>query len=161
MSTRERQGAEAALTFHRRKWRVQRICWVALLALLGLALAGLFGNGPLSAVTKNGTSASIEYQRFVRHAGHTTLVVRPRTPQHGEAVTIALSGTYLEAFKLEHTVPEPQEVARDGEQVVFTFASRAASAPVVFYFEPDRLGAHTTQVVIAGETLPVRQFTYP
>jgi len=43
----ERCDSESDHRFHRNEWRLQRIGWVLVALFLVLAVAGLFGNGPL------------------------------------------------------------------------------------------------------------------
>jgi uncharacterized membrane protein YcaP (DUF421 family) len=43
--TKQQEGTEFDLAFHRREWRIERIGWAGIAVVLLLALAGVFGGG--------------------------------------------------------------------------------------------------------------------
>ncbi|HEV2128712.1 MAG TPA: hypothetical protein VGR22_08850, partial [Thermomicrobiales bacterium] len=65
------------IEFQEREWKVQRVGWALMLVVIVLALVGLFGTGPLSAVEREADDGTLvlEYQRFVRHGGRTTFSI--------------------------------------------------------------------------------------
>jgi hypothetical protein len=56
----------ADIEFQRRVWRVQRIGWLIIAAVIVAALLGVFGGGPLSRAAVQGDGLRLEYERFAR-----------------------------------------------------------------------------------------------
>lgn len=160
---KEQTDFKSELEFHRREWRVERVGWVLLAVFLILAVAGLFGSGPLSHVRSGSKDGgSIEYERFVRHGSITALRVRPAATLGHGAMRIEIAASYLRAFRIERIDPEPSSVVVSGERLVYEFAAAPAGAQISFHLHPEELGSHAAQVVIdAAEPLTIRQFTYP
>jgi hypothetical protein len=155
------QTVDTDLTFHRHEWRIQRIGWGLLALFLALALAGLFGNGPLSHVRAANAAGSVEYERFARSGLSTDVVVTPARTARGVS-RVAITADYLEAFRVEHITPEPSAVRVDAGRLVYEFAGAAPDASIVFHIHPQRLGRHTADVIVdGGAPLAIRQFTYP
>ena len=163
MSRRRAQNDfESELIFHEREWRVQRIGWVVLTIFLALALAGLFGGGPLSRAHVEGPAGRVEYERFVRYGASTTLTVMPATDALHGVSRIEVSAAYLQAFRVEGITPEPSAVRMVGGQLVYEFATAAPGASVTFNLHPQRLWRHRAQLAIdAGAPLEISQLTYP
>ncbi|HKS12719.1 MAG TPA: hypothetical protein VJS90_06725, partial [Pseudomonas sp.] len=66
------------MRMQRRVWRFERLGWYGLLVVVGLTLAGLFGNGPLSDRTANSADGrvQVEYARFSRNGAGEQLRIR-------------------------------------------------------------------------------------
>lgn len=63
-----RHPVQEDMPMQQRVWRFERVGWYVLVAIVLLALAGLFGNGPLSdaeVVSQDGR-VRVEYQRLSR-----------------------------------------------------------------------------------------------
>ena len=153
--------SDSALNFHHSEWRIQRIGWVLVALFLVLAVAGLFGNGPLSRAYTEDGAGRIDYERFTRYGLSTDLVVTPAASAHG-VNRVSISGDYLEAFRVERITPEPAAVRMTGTQIVYEFASAAPGASISFHIRPQRLWHHSATVTIdAGAPLHISQLTYP
>jgi hypothetical protein len=157
------QNFDEHLQFQRREWLVQRIGWAFIAGLLVLALAGLFGNGPLSharAASKEG--GSIEYERYVRSGSLTKLVMTPAAKAARGASKIEITAKYLQGFRVEQVTPEPSAVLMHGDRFIYEFAATVPDASITFNLEPESLGRHTAEVAIdGGAPLTIRQYTYP
>ncbi|HKU12839.1 MAG TPA: hypothetical protein VJQ52_00510 [Steroidobacteraceae bacterium] len=150
------------LKFHRTEWRIQRIGWIFLSVFLALALAGLFGNGPLSHTRVAGPQGRIEYQRFVRYGSPSELVITPASGAARGISRVEITAEYLEGFRIESVTPEPTTVRMSGQQLVYEFAAAGAGASISFDVDPQRLWRHRALVRIdGGEALEIRQLTYP
>lgn len=93
----------------KRVWRFERVGWYVLVIIVLLALAGLFGNGPLSdaeVVSQDGR-LKVEYQRLSRSGTTDNLFITiqgsPRQP-----VMLELEGSLLREASIETMQPEPQ-----------------------------------------------------
>lgn len=157
------QNFDEHLQFQRREWLVQRIGWALIAVLLILALAGLFGDGPLShvrAASKEG--GSVEYERYIRSGSLTTLVLTPAATVAPGISRIEITADYLRKFRVEHITPDPSAVRMQGDKFVYEFAATAPEASITFNLAPESLGRHTAEVAIdGGAPLTIRQYTYP
>jgi hypothetical protein len=162
--TKEQEDFESELVFHRREWRVQRVGWVFMALLPLLALAGVFGEGPLSEVrVSNDAIAMLRYERFTRKGADTVVMIEPAAGgRSAQTLQIALASDYLGAFRIEQITPEPASAQAANGRIVFAFEQAEAGAGIRFHLKPQRIGAHSTELVVdSARPVTVRQFTYP
>lgn len=162
--TQEEESFDAELEFHRREWAVQRVGWGLLAAFIVLAFAGLFGGGPLSdARVSSKEAGTIEYERYLRKGARTALVITPAAAAlQGNVVRVAIPPAYLQTQRIEKITPEPTHVRMSGARLLYEFSAANGESTITFLLEPERVGNHSTQIVI-GDAAPLalRQFTYP
>lgn len=145
------------IDFQRRSWKFQRAGRFLMALLVVLALLGLFGGGPLSNATAGGEGAklSIEYSRFARLSGTSTLRLRlaPGAATGGEA-KIRISREFLDGVQVDTITPEPTESEAGEEHTIFTFAIPDATQPAIieFHFRPLKFGRLSADVGLVGET---------
>jgi hypothetical protein len=157
----ERCDSESDHRFHRNEWRIQRIGWVLVALFLALAVAGLFGSGPLSHAHVDNGAGRLDYERFTRYGLPTDLVVTPAASAHG-VTRVEIGGDYLAAFPVEHITPEPAAVRLAGPNIIYEFASTTPRAAILFHITPQRLWRRSATVVIdGGAPLRISQLTYP
>jgi hypothetical protein len=112
------------IRFQEREWKVERIGWVLLALIVLLALAGLFGTGPLSSASVDDADGALTvgYERFIRHDGRSTLTIDVTGDQasNGE-IEIWLSQEYLDAFELQNVSPQPADVIGAGDRTIYVF----------------------------------------
>ena len=92
----------------KRVWRFERVGWYVLVIIVLLALAGLFGNGPLSdaeVVSQDGR-LKVEYQRLSR-SGTTDNLFITIQGSPGQPVMVELEGPLLREASIETMQPEP------------------------------------------------------
>jgi hypothetical protein len=108
--------------FQERTWRVERIGWLVVLALLVAAVAGLFSGGLLGRATASDPEGRlvVEYDRFARYGAPAEIVIRATGGDGGPERTIRLSPALVEAFGIEaiHPRPEREFAAADGLRLV-------------------------------------------
>lgn len=157
----ERCDSESDHRFHRNEWRIQRIGWVLVALFLALAIAGLFGGGPLSRAHADSSAGRLDYERFARFGLSTDLVVTPAGSANG-VTRVEISGDYLQAFRVEHVTPEPAAVRIVGPNIIYEFASTTPGASISFHLTPERLWRRSATVIIdGGAPLRISQLTYP
>src|SRR5688572_1556672 len=105
------------LPFHRRQWIVQRIGWGLAVVVLALALAGVFGDGPLSHVRAGNEALHVEYERFLRRDDSTEIHFEVRASGTDE-VRIGVSSEYLHTFRIESILPYPERVETTAREIV-------------------------------------------
>lgn len=150
-----------------RGWRVERIAWVAMLALNILALLGLFGTGPLSSASAGDVDTGIgaTYERFVRHGGDETLIVQvgPGEVREGK-IELWLSSTFLDHIDIQQVVPQPDAVRSDGMGQTYVFLASEPVGPitVAYSYRPQTIGRLPVEArIVDGPDVGFTQYVYP
>jgi hypothetical protein len=158
------ESSREGLRFHRREWRIQRIGWAGMALFISLAVAGLFGSGPLASA-HSGTPAlgTIDYDRYARYGAETPMrICAPRAASAPPRLHVSIPRQYLEAFEIVSVVPEAHTMAGTPDQVEFVFEISAERSCVAFRLEPTRIGRARGPFTLEGHTpLEVSQFVYP
>lgn len=155
------------LAHQRREWTFQRGAWIVMAAVLLLALAGLFGRGPLSATRAAAVDDSLvaHYDRFLnRHDPTEITLLAPRVERTGEEVRIRIQRDYIASFEIACITPEPErvEVEQDVLAYVFRLGDPGAALEITFLLEPQELGSLAGEARIdEGQPVALRQFVYP
>jgi hypothetical protein len=91
-----------------RAWRIERIGWCCLLAVVLLALGGVFGKGPLSSAKASSADGrlQVEYQRIARNGAHSQLLIEVQGAGERQ-VEIDLSGDLFDGVSIETIEPQP------------------------------------------------------
>jgi len=151
------------LSLQRREWRVQRVAWVFLYALLAAIAFGLVGGGPLSKADAGSGQAGLrmEYERFLRYQAPNTL----RLTLQSEAPTLELrlDSAYVQDVELRTISPRPQRVvAHDGFLSFEFLAQSGANIPVSIELHPEQIGPAAGWVAVGDKPkVHFRQFVYP
>lgn len=151
--------------FEKREWRFERVGWLALAVIAAAALAGFFGNGPLSHASVSGPNLEVGYQRYARNQGATSLevAVAPAAFAGGEA-EVWLSGAVMRSYEVDRVRPQPATTRnRDGGVAyVFETTDEESALEATFTLRPDDIGRQRGAVA-AGRGRPVEfaQFVYP
>jgi hypothetical protein len=146
-------------------WRIERIGWAVMLAILLAASAGFFGHGPIGTAVITHESLRTEYERFGRYHApmdlrfHLEPAVRTQS-----SLTLWLSNQYLLNMRVVGTVPEPErtEVSTDGLRFVFPIEKASSTGTIVFHLHPDTVGTIAGSFAL-NDSRPVSfsQFIYP
>ena len=78
-------------------WAWERATWAVIIAILLIALTGLFAHGPLSQKTMADGALSLTYERFQRVTALTRLSARISVP-HGDEASLTLSPSFSDRF---------------------------------------------------------------
>ncbi|MDN4497554.1 hypothetical protein QYE73_09745 [Pseudomonas mosselii] len=120
-----RHPVQEDMPMQQRVWRFERVGWYVLVTMVLLALAGLFGNGPLSdaeVVSQDGR-VRVEYQRLSRSGTTDSLFITVQgTP--GQPVEVQLAGSLLRDASIETLQPEPQRSMSHGQAMLFQLGTR-------------------------------------
>jgi hypothetical protein len=153
------------LRFQFRIWTIERIGWAAMLAILLIASAGLFGHGPIGVAAIEHESLHMEYERFGRYHAPMNLrfTLGPVPQEHGR-LTIWLPNRYLIHMRIVGIVPQPErmDVSSDGLRFIFSAEKEPSTSLVVFHLHPDTVGAMTGSFAL-NDNRPIsfHQFIYP
>jgi hypothetical protein len=154
-------------SFQRREWRVDRVGWVVMALVLVAGLLGVWGGGSLGNVTATGSDGrvSVDYDRFVRNLGQSSLIVTfpPGSAEQG-VISMRIDQQYLAANEVESTTPQPDSVtAREGRFIFEFSAADDTSLTARFDFRPNSGAGVRTATIESDSGAPVRlwQFVYP
>jgi hypothetical protein len=107
------------LDHHKKGWVIQKVGWVILYLGLILALAGVFGAGPLSYRTQSQNGASIKYERFLRYESESEISFRINDAK--DSITLEIPQQYMEYIELSSITPLP-------------YANRTVNHVTTYYF---------------------------
>jgi hypothetical protein len=148
--------------FENKEWKVAEVLWGILLVTLVLALAGLFGSGPISEAWAEENGVELSYRRYLRFSAPS--ILRVKFSPSGSETQISFPSAYLDQLKIEDITPRPKSEFDDGESYTFIFdtAGKEKDFSVKINFEPRTYGFLRGSVVIEGlAELYVRQLVYP
>jgi hypothetical protein len=161
-----------ALRSQRREWRAQRAVWAGLALFLLLAVAGLFGSGPLAEgraeAEAGGIRVVLEHPRWTRYGYPEALDLRIEAPGAEGDLAVRFSGRFVEKAGLEDFEP-PADAAVPGEgSWTATWGvedwSRPVEVALVFRSEAPFGAGGAVEVRIGdrrGPVLPFEVYVHP
>lgn len=152
-------------SFQRREWQVDRVGWALMALTMVAGLLGLWGSGMVSDATATGGRLSVDYERFVRKLGESTLTARiPAGSAEQGLVRLAIDQQYLTGNEVESVIPEPDSVTARNGRFVYEFAVADDQALTVRFDLRPTVGAGIrTATIDSGSGARARfwQFIYP
>ena len=154
-------------TFQRRTWKVERVGWLVIGAIVVAALFGLFGGGWLgrAAVAAADGRLSLEYDRFWRLQSPTALKLEVSPPSADEdRIRVWIAREYIESVNVLQVMPHPARVEAGAGRVVFEFAADDTDAPIglAFRVEPERAWRLNGAIGLdGGGSVQFQQFIFP
>ncbi len=144
---------EESMRAQRRLWKVQRVARMLALLLMALAVAGLFGDGPLSHATASRDGHALEYERVgYRDTPQTYRLRLGGDVTAGETVRIWLDWETVARMKLEGVVPEPERTVLASDRLIleFTRGEVGGQREILLDFQPNVSGHHTARLGVEG-----------
>jgi len=102
---RHKLQLEENLDHHKKGWIIQKIGWVVLYLGLILALAGLFGTGPLSNRSEARNGTHVKYEHFLRYESESEMTFNIHDAK--DSVTLEIPQQYMEYIDLQSLTPVP------------------------------------------------------
>ena len=129
-------------------WRIERIGWWGMTAILAAAIAGLFGHGPISRTAvplgdpaHPGNDMLLDYERFGRaHSDSQFVLSGPARSPASEEFSLWISEEYLTDAELIRITPEPSTQNLVSNGVRYYFRVEEGPRTVIFHFQPQRSG---------------------
>lgn len=165
--------------YQERMWKIERVGWALMAAVLLAAAGGLFGHGPLSermivATAPHDRSqaaaplvARITFDRYIRLHSPSAIRISEVSPPDGggdaeRTFSLWLSFDYLGAVELEPMTPRPDTQRIGSEGVSYDFRVRDGRATVVVPFKALKIGRVSGSVrVNNGPPMALGHFVYP
>lgn len=163
MKNRERPVAED-MRLQRKVWKLERVGWYALLALVILTLLGVFSRGPLSSLKTVSAQGdlTVDYERFYRSGGSNPMIIhtqgRPDQP-----VTLMISKAMMEGFSIDSIQPQPITSTGTSDGLSLTLpADKHGHATLYLSWRSNGVGLFKSQIsIVGGGQIPITQFIYP
>lgn len=156
------------IKFQEREWRIERFGWLGLLAVVGLAMLGLFGNGPISWTTASTDDGVLEvsFERFGRRGGSQDLVITAAADgaDSGGTWQIELSQGLVDSMRIDSTTPQPDsvEAVSGGIRYTFSQADPVAELEARFALTPQVLWNQDGEIHLEGaDPVKISFFLFP
>jgi hypothetical protein len=150
---------DESLDLHIRAWKLQPFAWAVIGLFVAAGLAGLFGTGLLSNVSKQQGQVRIDYERYFRFG--TVMKMEFTDGSGGPRTEVIFPTDYLSRFDVQSVVPEPLETEILDGQVKYIFATGSARRKVFFYLEPNTPGTAKGSIAVNSQHIHLSQFIFP
>jgi hypothetical protein len=146
---------------HVRGWRLKRISWTVMAALILIALCGLLGPGPFSNTSAQGPGElRAKYERIARY--HAPAYLELTVPGGKDDLEISVPAALIKQIELERIDPEPKEMRLNGEKHTWIFSREQASSEVIIHYRPQAFGRKHFRLEVKGAgSLDLQQFVVP
>jgi hypothetical protein len=159
------QGFSAVMRHHRAAWRVERVGWALVAAILVATLFGAFGDGPLSRAASGSQAFRVEYDRLLRASAPAELKVRAGSAAaQGGLLRLRIARSLVDRMEFDSIVPQPlRQVAGPGyTEFVFPVAGGGGAVDINVRYRPATFGRQSGAVSLVGsDTLLIRQYVFP
>lgn len=141
------------LEFQRKWWRFETGVWIAFALLIALAIAGVFGRGPVakSKIRASDGSLAVTYDHIQRTGTPSSMTVQFNSAavQDGKA-RIFVSESLIRQLGAQRIAPQPETsvVGKDG--LMYTFPANDHEGRVVISLEPSGPGIFPFSVNTPG-----------
>jgi hypothetical protein len=147
-----------------RAWRVERVGWCCLLAVVLLALAGIFGKGPLSSAKASSADGrlQVEYQRVARNGAHSELLIEVQGAGERQ-VEIDLSGELFDGVSIETIEPQPlRSATSDGSgQRLLAAADSQGRVRLRLDMRAEGIGRYDASIGAGAQRVALQQLILP
>lgn len=144
----------------RRTWRVQRLGWTCMALLMGAALLGALGGGPLAWREGTTRSATVAWPAVLRLGTPATLTIETRSSVG--PIVVTLDSALLSGLTVDHWIPTPRETRAGASGIEVSFARMSAGpATVRLVVSPRRIGRHRGQLLVGRDALTLTFLTLP
>lgn len=154
------------LDFQRKAWKVQRITWAVMLAiLLAVGLGFLGAAGPANYRTSSNNSVKVGFQSFVHRIAPTDIHVT-LSQLSGDSTQLLISRDFMGNYQVQSIVPQPDSVDGSSDMLVYHFnvAPGATSMNVDFSLLSDRAAFGTIKGSFGpdrADLITIKQVVYP
>jgi hypothetical protein len=144
---------------HKQGWAAQRAGLIFMLAFVLSAAAGVFGDGPASKTHITNERITVESERFYRHEARMELRIHVIGAET-DGVTVTFPNQYLQKFRVDSILPEPEENKITDGQTTYSFQG-TGDIDITFYMSPQTPGTITGEVLVNEKSFPLKTLVYP
>lgn len=141
------------LEFQRKWWRFEHAVWIFFTVIIVLAIAGVFGRGPLAKAHAEAPDGSVRvgYDRIQRTGTPSDLTVRfsDSAIQNGH-ISLFVQESLLGKLGAQRIAPQPLSSAVGQGGVNYTFEATAPPAKIVFALQPSGPTVTRFSINVAG-----------
>ena len=151
MSRKRTLEIDEDLHFQQKEWFFQRIGVGVLVLFVVAALLGFTGmGGPMSRgeAGESGGPLHVEYERFVRRGGMSTVTLHLRSAP-GD-VRFWVSTRYFEHVRIESVAPAPELVSVETDRHVYLIRSGSSDVTVTLEVKHEAVGTLDAEVGLVG-----------
>ena len=154
------------LKFTRLSWRIERIGWLGLAAVLVAGILGLLGSGLFSSTTSGeaGAPLRVHFERFGHLGADDRLAVTLRPRVRGGVVSLWIDDRYLDDVEIREIAPPPERIELQPGRKVYYFpvAEGADVVQVWFDLSYKKAGRLAGRFGMPeGPAVELKQFIYP
>lgn len=153
------------MRWQRIEWRIQRLGYALLLALVIAGACGLFSKGFLSdrTLASPGGGVQVEYERFARQQSDVAMTIRLHAPRASQ-YRVTLSGDGVDNFQLQSVQPQPLRAESDAHALTLWYQTDTLNHDVTLWLggQPQSPGQyHFTVSDGEGTQVQFTQWVYP
>jgi hypothetical protein len=143
---------------HKQGWIIQKIGWGILYLGLILALAGVFGSGPLSfrTIAQNGTS--VNYERFLRYESEAEMTFNIDDAK--DSITLEIPQQYMEYIDLTSITPVPHSNRTVNDVTTYYFHA-LRTAKIHCHLMAKKTGSITATIIVNKIPFTIAHQIYP
>lgn len=160
-----RYPVQEHMRWQRIEWRIQRIGYICLFAVVLLGACGLFSKGVLSdkkVVSAEG-SLQVEYERFGRLDSDMAMTIRIKPRQSGH-FTLMINGEEMDNFQIQSLQPQPQQAvsSKNTLELSWRFPGRREGATVWVGLQAQKPGRYPVTITLDDSaSVQFTQWIYP
>lgn len=149
------------MAFQLKIWRFERWGWYGLVAVVLMALLGVFSRGPISAreVQSTDRKVTVHYEIFHRSGSINPMKIAVSGRENAQ-VEVELSGDFLDGFSIETMQPDPIKAVSAGKGLrLWLQADAQGQAMLYLTLQGDGLGIYSSRIAVQGSS-PVKLIQY-
>ena len=143
---------------HKLGWMIQKIGWTALYSGLILAVAGVFGTGPLSYRTKSQNGTQVKYERFLRYESESEITFNIQDAK--DSITLEIPQQYMEYIELNSITPLPH-ANRTVNNVTTYYFHALHTASIHCLIMAKKTGSITATLTVNKTPITIAHQIYP
>jgi hypothetical protein len=149
---------EENLEQHKKGWIIQKIGWSILFLGLILALAGIFGSGPISYKTQSQNGNSVQYERFLRYEGEAEMKFNIQNIK--DSILLEIPQQYLEYIDLKSITPVP-DANRTINGITTYYFPAMGTANIHCHLMAKKTGSITATIKVNQTPFTIAHQIYP
>jgi len=154
------------LRFTRLSWKIERLAWLGLAAVLLAGILGLLGSGMFSSVTagESGDPLRVHFERFGHLEADDRLTITFNPHVRDGQTDLWIDDRYLDDVEIREIIPRPARTELQPGRKVYFFTAAEGSGSVRVWFDITykKAGSLTGRMGTSdGPAVELKQFIYP